>query len=160
MTFYGADVSQLRELAKAVDKAATLLSSRAGSLQGQIQSAPWKGMDGAQFRQDWTGSHRPALERVAQASAITPSCFSSTPTSRKRPPTRPAAAGAASWTRSGASAAAPNWLEQQMQAIAAAKAHRQELEQGLSDMLKASPEEQATWWDGLSEADRQYLIEG
>ena len=30
----------------------------------------------------------------------------------------------------------------------------------MNDMLKASPEEQAKWWAGLSEADRQYLIEG
>ncbi|MET3141716.1 UNVERIFIED_ORG: hypothetical protein ABIB13_001418 [Arthrobacter sp. UYEF2] len=30
----------------------------------------------------------------------------------------------------------------------------------MDDMLKASPEEQATWWAGLSEEDRKYLIEG
>ena len=67
MTFYGADVSQLRALAKAVDQAASLLSSRAGSLQGQIQSAPWKGADGARFRQDWSSSHRPNLEKVVSS---------------------------------------------------------------------------------------------
>ncbi|MCO4263546.1 hypothetical protein NG697_11530 [Pseudarthrobacter sp. MDT3-26] len=57
----------MRELARAVDKAAALLSSRASSLQGQIQSAPWKGADGELFRQDWSGNHRPSLERVASS---------------------------------------------------------------------------------------------
>ena len=47
-----------------------------------------------------------------------------------------------------------------MQKAAEAQAHRQELEQGLNEALKGSPEEQAQWWAGLSEADRQYLIEG
>ncbi|MET3205562.1 UNVERIFIED_ORG: hypothetical protein ABIB21_002368 [Arthrobacter sp. UYEF13] len=37
-----------------------LLSSRASSLQGQIQSAPWKGADDELFRQDWSGNHRPS----------------------------------------------------------------------------------------------------
>ena len=40
MTFYGADVEQLRALAKAADKAATLLSTKAATLQGQIMAAP------------------------------------------------------------------------------------------------------------------------
>jgi hypothetical protein len=64
MTFYGADINQLRELAKAADKAASLLSTRASSLQSQILAAPWKGGDGERFRQEWTSSHRPSLERV------------------------------------------------------------------------------------------------
>ncbi|WP_354155106.1 hypothetical protein ACQCSV_18595 [Pseudarthrobacter sp. S3] len=46
-----------------------LLSSRASSLQGQIQSAPWKGADDELFRQDWSGNHRPSLERAAAAEA-------------------------------------------------------------------------------------------
>ncbi|QOD03247.1 hypothetical protein [Pseudarthrobacter sp. BIM B-2242] len=160
MTFYGADVNQLRELARAVDKAATLLSSRAGSLQGQIQSAPWKGMDGAQFRQDWTGSHRPALERVAQSLRHNSKLLLQHANEQEKASDASGGGGGSFLdTLRGLGGRAQTWLEQQMQAIAAAKAHRQELEQGLSDMLKASPEEQATWWAGLSEADRQYLIE-
>jgi hypothetical protein len=40
MTFYGADVSQLRALAKAAGQAASLLSNRTSVLHGQIESAP------------------------------------------------------------------------------------------------------------------------
>jgi hypothetical protein len=163
MTFYGADVSQLRELAKAVDKAATLLSSRASSLQGQIQSAPWKGQDGARFRQDWTGSHRPALERVAESLRHNSKLLLQHADEQEKASDKSGGgSGGGSFldTLNGLGGHAQTWLEQQIRKAAEAQAHRQELEQGLGDMLKASPEEQAKWWAGLSEADRQYLIEG
>ena len=67
MTFYGADVSQLRALAKAADRAAASLSTQANSLHSQIQSAPWKGSDGDRFRQEWSGSHRPGLDKVVNS---------------------------------------------------------------------------------------------
>jgi hypothetical protein len=163
MTFYGADVSQLRELAKAVDKAATLLSSRASSLQGQIQSAPWKGQDGARFRQDWTGSHRPTLERVAESLRHNSKLLlQHADEQEKASDTSGGGAGGGSFLDKirDMGNSAKTWLEEQAKKAAEANAHRQELEQGLDDMLKASPEEQAKWWAGLSEADRKYLIEG
>ncbi|QNE16002.1 hypothetical protein [Pseudarthrobacter sp. NBSH8] len=163
MTFYGADVSQLRELAKAVDKAASLLSSRASSLQGQIQSAPWKGTDGELFRQDWSGNHRPSLERVASSLRHNSKLLLQHANEQEQ---SSAETGGGSGSSSvldrlkDLGSRAQNWLEEQVAKAAAAEAHRQELKQGLDDMLKASPEEQAKWWAGLSEEDRKYLIEG
>ena len=165
MTFYGADVSQLRELAKAVDKAAALLSSRASSLQGQIQSAPWKGTDGELFRQDWSGNHRPSLERVASSLRHNSKLLLQHANEQEQ-----SSAETGGGSGGGGSSAldrlkdlgsrAKNWLEEQVAKAAAAEAHRQELKQGMDDMLKASPEEQAKWWASLSEEDRKYLIEG
>ncbi len=162
MTFYGADVSQLRELAKAVDKAATLLSSRASSLQGQIQSAPWKGMDGERFRQDWTGTHRPTLERVASSLRHNSKLLLQHANEQEKASQtgRNASGGSFVDKLKDLGSRAQAWLEQQAQKAAEAQAHREELEQGLDDMLKASPEEQAKWWASLSREDRQYLIEG
>jgi hypothetical protein len=163
MTFYGADVSQLRELAKAVDKAATLLSSRASSLQGQIQSAPWKGLDGERFRQDWAGSHRPTLERVASTLRHNSKLLLQHANEQeKASDSSGGGSGGGNFLDKlkGLGGRAQTWLEEQMQKAAEAQAHRQELEQGLNEALKGSPEEQAKWWAGLSEADRQYLIEG
>ncbi|BAS11325.1 hypothetical protein AHiyo4_47470 [Arthrobacter sp. Hiyo4] len=166
MTFYGADVSQLRELAKAVDKAAALLSSRASSLQGQIQSAPWKGADGELFRQDWSGNHRPSLERVASSLRHNSKLLLQHASEQEQ---SSAATGGGSIGSGGTSvldkikdlgSRAQNWLEEQVAKAAAADAHRQDLKQGMGDMLKASPEEQAKWWASLSEEDRRYLIEG
>jgi hypothetical protein len=163
MTFYGADVSQLRELAKAVDKAASLLSSRASSLHGQIQSAPWKGADGELFRQDWAGNHRPSLERVASSLRHNSKLL------LKHADEQEKASDKSGGALGGLSildkikdlgSRAKTWLEEQAQKAAEAQAHRQELAQGLDAMLKASPEEQAKWWASLSEADRKYLIEG
>ncbi|MDR6416482.1 hypothetical protein [Pseudarthrobacter sulfonivorans] len=162
MTFYGADVSQLRELAKAVDKAATLLSSRASSLQGQIQSAPWKGLDGAQFRQDWTGSHRPTLERVASSLRHNSRLLLQHADEQEKASDTSGGGGGSNAlnTIKDLGGRAKTWFEEQLENVAKEQAHRQELVQGMNDMLKASPEEQAKWWEGLSEADRQYLIEG
>ena len=165
MTFYGADVSQLRDLAKAVDQAATLLSSRASSLQGQIQSAPWKGLDGERFRQAWAGSHRPTLERVASSLRHNSKLLLQQANEQEKASASSGGAGGGGGgstldTLKGLGGRAQSWLEEQMQKIAEAQAHRQELEQGLNEALKGSPEEQAKWWAGLSEADRQYLIEG
>ncbi|MET3719929.1 hypothetical protein [Arthrobacter sp. UYEF21] len=161
MTFYGADVSQLRELAKAADKAATLLSSRASSLQGQIQSAPWKGPDGAQFRQDWTGNHRPALERVASSLRHNSKLLLQHADEQEKASDKSSGGGGSFLDRlKDSGGRAKSWFEEQAQKAAEAQAHRQELEKGLADMLKASPEEQGKWWAGLSESDRQYLIEG
>ena len=165
MTFYGADVSQLRELAKAVDKAATVLSSRASSLQGQIQSAPWKGLDGERFRQDWAGSNRPTLERVASSLRHNSKLLLQHANEQEKASDSSSGGGGGGGGSfldklKGLGGRAQTWLEEQMQKAAEAHAHRQELEQGLNEALKGSPEEQAKWWADLSEADRQYLIEG
>lgn len=166
MTFYGADVSQLRALAKSVEQAATLLSDRAGSLHGQIQAAPWKGADGARFRQDWVGSHRPSLEKVAAELRANSKILRKHADEQE---TASTSAGAGSGSGSGGgtwdkvkdyAGKAYEWFQEKAAAAAAAAEHRRELESGLADMLKASPEEQAAWWASLSEADRQYLIEG
>lgn len=162
MTFYGADVSQLRELAKAADKAAALLSSRASSLQGQIQSAPWKGADGELFRQDWSGNHRPSLERVASSLRHNSKLLLQHADEQEKSSDKSGGGGGGSFLDrvKELSGRAKTWLEEHAQKAAEAKAHHQKLEQGLNDMLNASPEEQAKWWASLSAEDRKYLIEG
>ncbi|WP_163167904.1 hypothetical protein [Arthrobacter sp. Alg241-R88] len=162
MTFYGADVSQLRALAKAADQAALLLSTRASSLHNQIQAAPWKGTDGERFRQEWSGSHRPGLEKVVSSlrenSRI---LLQHAEEQEKSSSSSSAGAGTGVWDRVESFAEqAQDWLTEQATAAVAAAGHRRELEAGLERMLDASPEEQATWWDSLSAADRKYLIEG
>lgn len=164
MTFYGADISQLRELAKAVDKAASLLSSRASSLHGQIQSAPWKGADGELFRQDWSGSHRPSLERVASSLRHNSKLLLQHADEQEKASDKSGGGAGADGSFLGRlkdlGTGAKTWLEEQARKAAEAQAHRRQLEQGLDGMLKAGPEEQAKWWAGLSETDRKYLIEG
>jgi hypothetical protein len=162
MTFYGADISQLRALAKAADQAATLLSTRATSLQGQIQSAPWKGADGERFRQEWAGSHRPGLEKVV-SSLRENSRLLMKHADEQEKSSSSSSGGAGTTIRDrfqSLADQAQDWLKQQAAAAAAAAERRQELEAGLEQMLDASPEEQARWWAGLSAADRKYLIEG
>jgi hypothetical protein len=53
-----------------------------------------------------------------------------------------------------------NWVQEKLEAARAAAEHRAELQGQLATMAGATPEEQARWWDGLSAADKKYLIEG
>ncbi|UVJ39218.1 hypothetical protein [Arthrobacter sp. CJ23] len=162
MTFYGADVNQLRALAKAADKAATLLSNNASSLQGQIMAAPWKGNDGENFRQDWTSRHHPGIERVVASlrensrvllrHAEEQENASSASTGGSRPSVLDKLTGKIG--------SGLDWLQERAREAAAAEKHRNGLEAGLEAMANASPEEQANWWAGLSAEDRKYLIEG
>ncbi|MDF2051930.1 hypothetical protein [Arthrobacter sp. Cr_A7] len=161
MTFYGADVSQLRALARAADQAASLLSARAASLHGQIQSAPWKGTDGDRFRQEWAGSHRPGLDKVVSSLRENAKLLLKHAEEQEKASSSGGTGGTGPWDPLQSLAGqARDWLQEQAAAAAAAAEHRRELEAGLERMLDATPAEQDTWWDSLSAADRKYLIEG
>ncbi|MEW1809808.1 hypothetical protein AB0284_03785 [Pseudarthrobacter phenanthrenivorans] len=161
MTFYGADISQLRALAKAADQAASLLSSRAGSLHSQIQSAPWKGRDGERFRQEWSASHRPSLDKVVASLRENSKILMKHADEQEKASTAGTGSGGSTWDRiTSLAAQAREWLKEKAEAARAAADHRKELEAGLDRMLNAGPEEQAKWWAGLSAADRAYLIQG
>ena len=162
MTFYGADISQLRALAKAADQAASLLSSRAGSLHSQIQSAPWKGRDGERFRQEWSASHRPSLDKVVATLRENSKILMKQADEQEKASTAgTGGSGTSTWDRlTSLASQAREWFQEKAEAARAAAEHRRELETGLGRMLDATPAEQAKWWAGLSDADRAYLIEG
>ena len=160
MTFYGADVSQLRALAKAADQAAAQLSSRAGALQGQLQSVGWKGADGERFRQEWSSSHRPGLEKVV-ASLRENSRLLLQHADEQEKASSTSGGGAGAWDRiTSLAGQARDWLQERAAAAAQVAERHRDLESGLDRMLDAGPEEQAKWWNSLSDADRRYLIEG
>lgn len=54
--FYGADVAQLRQLAKQLASGANRLDLLGQQLSGAISAGAWKGHDGERFRSDWTSS--------------------------------------------------------------------------------------------------------
>ena len=63
---WGADVDQLRTLARQFSKTADLLLQQSTQLSGQINNTPaWKGQDAEHFRSDWNGSHRALLQKTA-----------------------------------------------------------------------------------------------
>jgi hypothetical protein len=163
MTFYGADVSQLRALAKAADQAASLLSTRAGSLHSEIRSAPWKGSDGERFRQEWSGTHRPSLEKVVSSLRENSKLLLQHAEEQEKSSSSSSAgnSGNSPWARiTSLAEQARDWLKEQAAAAAANAEHRRELQADLDRMLAAGAEEQAAWWAGLSAADRKYLLEG
>lgn len=65
-TLWGADVEQLRTLARQLSKTADMLQQQSQQLSGHINNSPaWKGQDASRFRSDWNGSHRALLQKTA-----------------------------------------------------------------------------------------------
>lgn len=160
MTFYGADVDQLRALAKAADKAANLLSTKAASLQGQIMAAPWKGQDAERFKQDWTGSHRPSLNKVVESLRQNSKTLMKHADEQEKASDRSTGSTSMTFLEKFQEKidAAREWLAQRAKEAEEREQHRKELTEGAGKMLKASPEEQAEWWKSLSEEDKKYLL--
>lgn len=66
-TVYGADVAQLRELARSFDSCADRLEGGRSSLTGAIDASPWQGPDAQRFRGDWTGTHSRRMSGAVDA---------------------------------------------------------------------------------------------
>lgn len=63
--FYGADVAQLRQLAKDMDGGASKLNQLGQMLGSVIAGASWPGYDGERFRHEWNSSHLRTLQSAA-----------------------------------------------------------------------------------------------
>jgi hypothetical protein len=64
---YGADIEQLRALSKSLGQSGTRLKTVESTVSTLVQSAIWKGEDGARFRNEWTSSLRPMLNRTSES---------------------------------------------------------------------------------------------
>lgn len=65
--FYGADVAQLRSLAKDFQRASQAIESQGQNLTKLVNgTTAWTGQDSQKFRQDWNGSHRQTLLAAAR----------------------------------------------------------------------------------------------
>ena len=60
--FYGADVAQLRQLAKDLAGGANRLNALGQQLGSSISSTAWRGHDGERFRNEWTSAHQKLLQ--------------------------------------------------------------------------------------------------
>ena len=67
MSFYGADVEALRQLALSFEGGASVVDDARTSVRSALHSAVWPGPDGEQARGQWDGQLEPSLTRTAQA---------------------------------------------------------------------------------------------
>ncbi|WP_425863930.1 WXG100 family type VII secretion target [Arthrobacter sp. TWP1-1] len=66
--FLGADIADLRDFAKTMDKASHALIQQAQALSSAVnQSHGWRGPDAERFRQTWNSSHRPAIAATSRS---------------------------------------------------------------------------------------------
>jgi hypothetical protein len=66
MAVYGADVEQLRALAKIFTDAGQRLTTATSTVTAQVQSSPWRGPDAEQFRSNWAGRYSAQLAVAAR----------------------------------------------------------------------------------------------
>jgi hypothetical protein len=64
---YGADIEQLRALSKSMGQSRLRLENVESTVNSLVQSAAWKGADGDKFRNAWTSSLRPMLNKAAES---------------------------------------------------------------------------------------------
>lgn len=63
--FYGADIAQLRALAKTMSRQSERMTSLSMELGNLISNAPWDGRDAVMFRTAWDSEHRPMLRKIS-----------------------------------------------------------------------------------------------
>lgn len=63
----GADIDELRQLAKTVSQSADRIESVIGSVNNQISSAAWTGPDANRYRSQWQGDSSAKLRNVVSA---------------------------------------------------------------------------------------------
>ncbi|SLK01121.1 WXG100 family type VII secretion target [Arthrobacter sp. P2b] len=67
-TLWGADVEQLRHLARELGRTSDSLLQQSTSLGSAINNnSSWKGQDAVRFRSEWNGTHRTLLQQTALA---------------------------------------------------------------------------------------------
>lgn len=62
---WGADLAQLRTLAREFDAASQSLDNTVSQVTSMLDSVPWMGPSGDQFRAEWDGLHVPALRNAS-----------------------------------------------------------------------------------------------
>ena len=62
---WGADLEQMRALAREFDAAAQSLDNTVGEVTSMLSSVAWLGPGGDQFREEWDGHHAPALRQAS-----------------------------------------------------------------------------------------------
>lgn len=67
MGMVGADVDQLRALARGLTQAADRLESATGEVNGRLSSTPWQGQDATRFRSEWQGQSLGLVRSVVSA---------------------------------------------------------------------------------------------
>ena len=66
---WGADLAQLRALAREFDTAAQTLDTAVGEVTSMLSSVDWLGPGGDQFRAEWDGHHAPTMRDVSSSLA-------------------------------------------------------------------------------------------
>ncbi|MDJ0321027.1 hypothetical protein [Pseudarthrobacter sp. PS3-L1] len=67
MAIWGADIQQLKDLGQRLVTGAQAIEDQKSQLTKALAGTDWKGPDADRFRNEWSGQHTAALNKVAAA---------------------------------------------------------------------------------------------
>lgn len=143
----GADPEELRALAKLFTKYSSALNQTSNDLTPTIMRARWNGADAQRFRQDWTSRLRPHIRNAADLFTDTSQKLQA---QAKEQEQASSVASLGAGDGGGADSGGANTGSHTPSG----------LQKDLEDMANRSDEEVKAWWDGLSEEEKQQLLEG
>lgn len=144
----GADVEALDRLSKQFQTSSTALQNTETSISSLVTSAWWKGLDADTFKNQWTSTHKPRLKNVGTTlERLAKNVKEQAEQQRK-------ASEGNGWVNpSNPSTPTPTPTNPNTPVPFDQRVLQ------LGEMQDATQPEQATWWKGLSEAERIKLIE-
>lgn len=145
----GADVQDLRELAKLFHKYASALDNTSQQLHSTIMPARWNGPDAERFRQDWTSRIRPQIKSAGAMFTDTSQKLQAQAQDQEEASSASGPGGGGSGTNGGTGSNGGSGSGSDSQ-----------LQQELEDLRNRSDQEIADWWNNLSEAQKSELLEG
>lgn len=160
----GADPAQLRELATLFNQSSQKLRRTMAMLHPEIINTRWQGPDAARMRTDWQGRMRPQLNSAQDLLTTTAKTLVTQAAEQEK-----ASSSNGDSTDGGGSddgGEASFWDRTLERIKDGAKDYQErierknELKDELHSMRDASEEDVQAWWNGLSEEEQQYIIEG
>ncbi|MDJ0312914.1 hypothetical protein [Arthrobacter sp. H35-D1] len=159
----GADPAQLRELATLFNQSSQKLRRTVAMLHPVILHSRWQGPDAARMRSDWQGRMRPQLNSAQDLLTTTAKTLVAQAAEQEKASSSDSGDGG----DGGDGGSEPGFWDRTLQRIKdGAKEHLErverhnELKDELHSMRDASEAEVRAWWEGLSEEEQKYIIEG
>ncbi|WP_269937575.1 WXG100 family type VII secretion target [Arthrobacter sp. HY1533] len=140
----GADPEQLRALAKLFSKYSSVLDTTAGDLNPTIMRARWNGPDAQQFRQQWAARMRPQLKSASELFEDTSRRLNAQAREQEQASSESSLGGGPGGSGGSGSTGTS----------------KSELQEQLEGMGTWTGQEVTDWWNGLSEEQRQELLNG
>lgn len=146
----GADPQSLRDLAKIMANSSTSVDQTATTLSATIQATRWNGDDAARFKSSWARTLQPTVSAAAKLLNDTSNKLIQQAAEQEK---------ASNGYESGAGGGGAGGGDVKSDGPLST-AQQDELRNQVVGLGQMNPDEQANWWNNLSDAERQFVLSG